>query len=654
MKKLLLVIVLSISSLSWGLVLNNANFDAQTIADGGWSSPADVAEWDLNFGYSHAQNLPQGDSGGAMTVPAQSGENTCGLNGDDGDNGGTYISQIVKEDDGVTAVLVEAGKTYKVTVWVGRRSGDQGTYAGILNVYLQETSGEEPTDITMASYDLIAQEQNTWTQQTLYLSTGDSPAGIGSELRLMLRNVGDRTDTHWHQQVVLDDVTIAPSNIAKVPDPYNGEIKVNIDTALNWEAPDEFVPVGYDVRIGTDPNMTTVLATGTTDTTVDASPSGDLAYNTKYYWRVDAVESDGGSTVTHSGEMWEFTTIPEAPVYTLQPTVFVAAPGTDAEFEVSALNTTSYEWFKSADAVVGDDTSAGTGAKLVLTEVDVNDEAYYYCVATGPAGSEISDIATLAVERKVAHWTLDELSSGQYADISGEGHNADPNGAPTFSAGAINNGVTITDTNGWASAGTWNPSEYSKQLTISMWVKTSGDFGNWRGLISKRNSWGTDTMMWRMEQDSGTGNVVFGSSSGSIVSATPLPAGEWEHVAVTFDGSTATIYRNGVNSVSGAVTFQNKTDANLMIGAGEMTDDGTVSYIYLGDLDDIQLYNYALSYTEVADLYLESPLSEPFVCVESYASDYDYDNNCVIDVYDFSVIASQWLSCGRYPASECN
>ena len=650
MKKLLCIFVLSLSSISLGYTLDNANFDEQVLNDNAWSGGTDVAGWDLNFSWSHTQNLPEGDTGGAMTVPAQSGDNTLGLNGDDGDNGGAYVSQILKEDDGTTPVLVQANKTYKVTLWVGRRSGDQGSFAGILAAYLQETSGDEPVNIAEATYDLISQDQNTWTQQVLYLSTGSAPAGEGSELRFMLRNIGDRTETHWHQQVVVDDVTVVASNIAKIVSPTLGQDKVNIDTLLTWEAPDSFIPTGYDVRIGTDPNMTTILATNTTDTSIDASPEGDLDYNKKYYWRVDAI----GDTETIIGDVWNFTTIPEAPVFTLQPQIATAASGGEAVFEVSALNTTSYSWYKSADAVAGDDTVVGSGAVLTITDIDLSDEAYYYCIATGPAGSETSDITTLGVERKVAHWTLDSIENNQYLDISGEGHNADPNGVPEIISGAIDNGAVISQPSGWASAGTWNPSEYSGQLTIAMWVKTNGDFGDWRGLMSKRSAWGSDTMMWRLEQDNGSGNVVFGGSGGSIVSAQALPVDQWEHIAVTYNGSVATIYRNGVSSVSGSLSLQNGTDAPIMIGAGQKDADGIVGYIYQGGLDDIQIYNHALSYTDVADLYLASPIANSFVCVEEYSAAYDYDNNCRVDINDFAIIATQWLSCGRYPVSECN
>jgi len=291
--KMAFAVILVCSSLSWGLTLSNADFDAQTLADGAWSAPADITGWDLNGGWAHAQNL----SADAITPEAQSGANTCGLNGVDGTDGGAYVSQIVKEDDGTTPVLVQADKTYKVTVWVGRRLGVQGSYAGILKVYLQETSGAAPTNIAEAAYDLIAQSQGTWTQQTLYLSTGPSPAGVGSPLRLMLRNVGNRTSTHWYQQVVLDDAAISDPYIARTPNPPLGAQNVSVTTNLSWSAPEAFTPLSYNVHFGTDPNVNDFEVFGLQAETIDPSPNGNLAYGTTYYWRVDSLDPNDGVPV---------------------------------------------------------------------------------------------------------------------------------------------------------------------------------------------------------------------------------------------------------------------------------------------------------------------------------------------------------------------
>ncbi|HOL88437.1 MAG TPA: hypothetical protein PK965_04345 [Anaerohalosphaeraceae bacterium] len=178
------------------IALQNPGFDAQTLADGSWSAPGDILGWsDDSGGYSHAQNL----NSQAIVPEAQSPENTCGL------NQGSWIGQNLNYSDG-SSVLIEAGKTYEVTVWAGRRAGIEGTYGGILEVSLEDSTSD--TQIARGVYDLASQAKNTWTRQTLLLSTGNAPPGLGHPLRLVLKNIGTRAAEHWHAQIVLDDITI--------------------------------------------------------------------------------------------------------------------------------------------------------------------------------------------------------------------------------------------------------------------------------------------------------------------------------------------------------------------------------------------------------------------------------------------------------------
>jgi len=94
------------------------------------------------------------------------------------------------------------------------------------------------------------------------------------------------------------------------PDPDNGETMVKVNKVLAWDAPETFTPIRYDVYL--DPTEAKVEAgdlgceyvslnqPGTT-----FNPSPDLAYDTKYFWRVDPI-SPGSGAVT--GDVWYFTT----------------------------------------------------------------------------------------------------------------------------------------------------------------------------------------------------------------------------------------------------------------------------------------------------------------------------------------------------------
>jgi hypothetical protein len=81
--------------------------------------------------------------------------------------------------------------------------------------------------------------------------------------------------------------------------------------------------------------------------------------------------------------------------------------------------------------------------------------------------------------------------------------------------------------------------------------------------------------------------------------AIPL-VGQWQHVAVTWDGKTIKVYMDGsiVGEESASGVFATNT-ADLLIGE----DPPGVTEYLLGDLDDLAIWNRALTADEVAQLY---------------------------------------------------
>ena len=74
-----------------------------------------------------------------------------------------------------------------------------------------------------------------------------------------------------------------------------------------------------------------------------------------------------------------------------------------------------------------------------------------------------------------------------------------------------------------------------------------------------------------------------------------LAVGSWYHVAVTYDGSTVTIYVNGAYDYSGTCSLStNDATQPLRFAA-----DSAVPDRYGGLLDDVAIFGRALSATEI-------------------------------------------------------
>lgn len=470
-------------------------------------------------------------------------------------------------------------------------------------------------------------------------------------------------DLYWDG----DEGLVLTTKKARNPVPAHRATEVALDQVLSWEAPNDPNVVqifGYDVYA--DANQADVthgaaavrISADQTDTFI--VPTGILQLDTQYYWRVDAkvkLNDPNQTELTAPGTVWTFTCKSSIPIITQQPVRAVVAAGVPAAFTVVADSVTplSYQWYKSSDAAndtPADDVlmSGATGATLTLTSVSAADEGFYYCRVKN-ATAVYSNAAGLGVKRPMAHWTLDGLVNGQYEDSSGQGHHADPNGTPVFEPRVLPattvNGAAIDASNGWAAAGTWDPSQYSGELTVAVWAKWAGQPATpvYQGLIGKRNTWLVSDMMWQLEiANSATGILAFKNTS-YAVNTPVLPIGEWEQVIVSFNGTAATVYRNGVAAASGTFAFNTGTGAALMLGAVGQDPSLTVPTApFHGVLDDIRIYNYAMD--AVAAAYLYADTSGESVCMSpnnAVLSAYDFDKNCKVDIGDLVDLASHWL-----------
>ncbi len=109
--------------------------------------------------------------------------------------------------------------------------------------------------------------------------------------------------TTVNRQVIIGFVVqaIPDMNKASSPSPVNGEANVDVQPILRW-APGEGA-TSHDVYFGTDPN-----AHNNPKYTVDTNsydPPGNLEYGVKYYWAVDANKAG----TIHPGSDWWFTTV---------------------------------------------------------------------------------------------------------------------------------------------------------------------------------------------------------------------------------------------------------------------------------------------------------------------------------------------------------
>ena len=144
-------------------------------------------------------------------------------------------------------------------------------------------------------------------------------------------------------------------------------------------------------------------------------------------------------------------------------------------------------------------------------------------------------------------------------------------------------------------------------LTLSIWVKTV-DADHWSEILNKYNHTGDKLDgSYNLGVDIG-GQVAFQYNTASKyvikISNDSLPTDSWHHIAgvytgtqgrIYIDGNLAALSRNDLDS-SGLV---NSIADDLLIGSGF---NGNLEGFFNGSLDDVRIYNRALSASEGAEL----------------------------------------------------
>jgi hypothetical protein len=146
-------------------------------------------------------------------------------------------------------------------------------------------------------------------------------------------------------------------------------------------------------------------------------------------------------------------------------------------------------------------------------------------------------------------------------------------------------------------------------FTISAWVYWNGG-AEWQRIFDFGNN--TTSYMF-LTPSSASGTLLYAVTTNSaggeqiVQTSSPLPTGEWIHVAVTYNGSIACLYTNGILAASGAANIPPSAfnPALNYLGESQWPQDP----YFNGALDNVLVANYAMSAVQVAWLpYNSAPL----------------------------------------------
>jgi prepilin-type N-terminal cleavage/methylation domain-containing protein len=198
----------------------------------------------------------------------------------------------------------------------------------------------------------------------------------------------------------------------------------------------------------------------------------------------------------------------------------------------------------------------------------------------------------------VGYWPFDEGTGTIAKDYSGNGNNGTLINGPTWTTGKIGGALSFDgvddqlykqDPNGLFAN--------NAPQSIVAWVNHT------RGNVVESILGLTNPSLGSAIQLGTKGNNVFSVwkwGGGVLISdPNPLSLNAWTHWAYTYDGATHRLYRNGI-LVSSSTAAPQSAAPSLLIVSGYNINSAEK---FLGSIDEVRLYNRALSDAEIKALY---------------------------------------------------
>ncbi len=504
-----------------------------------------------------------------------------------------------------------------------------------------------------------------WTAYSMDGVIEATPESVGGTLGILFESTGSsfaNLDEVVVERVLLhaaspaNEDTLIPTSRA---DDKNDLIFSVYDPAIGANDIEIYFDAG-------DPNADDLLTTitapgmGAQTITLETELAADLEFETTYYWRVVGYETEGGTPVSTS--VMSFTTVPEVPnLGAATNELIVVAEGADAEITLQHyVNVEEFFWYKVGNATAlsdGDDYAGTKTDTLIVKSVTAADEGTYYCKGINSVGEDdnMDEACRVMYKRLVNHYPMESISETTTPDIV-DGVDMDlvsigdavavlstDVADPALGTSLSLANPAANDPNGVYGQVPAGILDYN-DMTISSWVKWDGS-ADWHRVWDFGND---DTQYLFLTPHNGS-VIRFAIKDGGdeqiVNSEDAIVVGEWTYIAVTLSGDTAKLYVNGeLQGTNDAVTIDpiDIKPALNYIGESQFAADK----LFNGSIDDLKIYNYALTTVEIAHEYMDT--MGGWVCNnEIEAIPFDFNDDCLVDILDFAAFAGGWLDSNR-------
>jgi len=418
------------------------------------------------------------------------------------------------------------------------------------------------------------------------------------------------------------------------PTPEDGAIHGDTWVSLKWSP--GYGAVSHDVYVGT--NLDDVI-NGTGDTFRGNQSATDLTMGfvgfpfpeglplaATYYWRVDEVLADG---TKNKGFVWSFF-IPPKQAFDPSPAdealnvehdvTFSWLPGMNAIFH----NVYFGDNFDDVNSAVGGSPVMGTSYTPGPLEAE---KAYYWRVDEfNGAATQKGDVWSFSTQPEIpvtdpnlmVWYKFNEEAGPKVLDWSGHGNHGLLMGSPQRTPGFEGDSLYLGDAN-YVAISNFHYESVSgiREVAVAAWVRTYTGVSQIIASFDRNEYWrlqingevaSAGQVGWHVWTDAGQSDY---GSTGRV------DDGQWHHVCGVFQRGLSTIYIDGEPQPAqavGSTIGQGDTVRYGYVGTGSEstsfnTDPKTPADYIQGEVDEIRIYDRALTKDEIAQIMRADPLA---------------------------------------------
>ena len=217
------------------------------------------------------------------------------------------------------------------------------------------------------------------------------------------------------------------------------------------------------------------------------------------------------------------------------------------------------------------------------------------------SSSPISISIFNSAEGLVAAYPFDEGAGASTVDVTGNNNGAVS--ATTWAGGRYGNALAFNGTSSVVTAPDSASLDFTTGMTVMAWVFPTA-VGGPRNIIYKDNS----SYYLAASTGESTAPAVGLSFGTALYAPSALPLNTWTHIAGTFDGTTLSLYVNGVRvSTRAQAGLITPGSGPLMIGGNAFV----AGRHFAGMIDEPRLYSRSLSASEISSAMMSAIIRRP-------------------------------------------